>query len=269
METIEIPVLPHNGVPRSAFFRAVPRLSTWHRPYAVVLLILDWLATVAGQLHGDLALRPGRRPASPTRAASSTLVAYVFLPLGWVIILWGHGAYDRRYLGVGADEFKRVFRAAISATATVSFIAFATKIDLSRLSVGTALLGAPRLHHGRSLAGPPGARADPRAAAGPCTACCWSGRSPRRWTSTRPSSGCRAPGLVPVGIHLTESYAQGRGTDSPVPVYAGRDIMALVRDLERRHDRGLWIGRRRSPASCAGWPGRSRAPASTWWSLRS
>jgi exopolysaccharide biosynthesis polyprenyl glycosylphosphotransferase len=44
----------------------------------------------------------------------------------------------------------------------------------------------------------------------------------------------RAPsaGLVPVGIHLTEGYAQSRGNDSPVPVFAGHDIMSLVRDLE-------------------------------------
>ena len=35
----------------------------------------------------------------------------MLLPLGWVLILWGNGAYDRRYLGLGPDEFKRVIRA--------------------------------------------------------------------------------------------------------------------------------------------------------------
>ena len=41
-----------------------------------------------------------------------------------------------------------------------------------------------------------------------------------------------AAGLVPVGIHLTEGYAQSRGTvTSPVPVFAGRDVLSLVRDL--------------------------------------
>jgi exopolysaccharide biosynthesis polyprenyl glycosylphosphotransferase len=38
-------------------------------------------------------------------------------------------------------------------------------------------------------------------------------------------------GLVPVGIHLTEGYAKSRTADSPVPVFAGRDVLGLVRDL--------------------------------------
>jgi FlaA1/EpsC-like NDP-sugar epimerase len=43
---------------------------------------------------------------------------------------------------VGSEEYKRVFRASITAAATVSFLAFAFKVNLSRLSVGTALVGA-------------------------------------------------------------------------------------------------------------------------------
>src|SRR5690606_37388808 len=38
-------------------------------------------------------------------------------------------------------------------------------------------------------------------------------------------------GLLPVGIYLTEGYAQSRGAESPVPVFAGREILSLVRDL--------------------------------------
>ena len=39
-----------------------------------------------------------------------------------------------------------------------------------------------------------------------------------------------AAGMVPVGIHLTEGYV-ARDHSSPVPVFAGRDILALVREL--------------------------------------
>src|SRR3982750_3111496 len=35
-------VPPSNGVPRSAWFRT-RRMSTWHRPYAAVLLVLDYI----------------------------------------------------------------------------------------------------------------------------------------------------------------------------------------------------------------------------------
>ena len=38
-------------------------------------------------------------------------------------------------------------------------------------------------------------------------------------------------GLVPVGIHLSEGYAAGRVTESSVPVFRGRDLISLVRDL--------------------------------------
>ena len=41
------------------------------------------------------------------------LIAFVLLPPCWLVVLWGHGAYDRRYLGVGTDEFKRVVRAVV------------------------------------------------------------------------------------------------------------------------------------------------------------
>ena len=62
---------------------------------------------------------------------------FVLLPLGWLAVLWGHGAYDRRYLGMGTDEFKRVVRASVTVLALVSFLAFTTKgADLSRVAVG-------------------------------------------------------------------------------------------------------------------------------------
>jgi exopolysaccharide biosynthesis polyprenyl glycosylphosphotransferase len=40
-----------------------------------------------------------------------------------------------------------------------------------------------------------------------------------------------AAGLVPVGIHLMEGYAAGRDATAPVPIYAGHDVIALVRKL--------------------------------------
>jgi hypothetical protein len=40
--------------------------------------------------------------------------AYVVLPLGWLILLWANGTYDRRYLGLGSEEFKRVVRTSVT-----------------------------------------------------------------------------------------------------------------------------------------------------------
>jgi exopolysaccharide biosynthesis polyprenyl glycosylphosphotransferase len=38
-------------------------------------------------------------------------------------------------------------------------------------------------------------------------------------------------GMVPVGILLTEGYAAGRGSSSPIPVFSGRDVLSLVREI--------------------------------------
>jgi exopolysaccharide biosynthesis polyprenyl glycosylphosphotransferase len=157
-------------------------------------------------------------------------VMFVGLPISWVLILWGGGAYDRRYLGVGADEYKRVFRASITAAATVSFLAFAFKIDLSRLSVGTALVGSLLyIVVGRWLARRVLVlfRRYGKAVHRVLLVGNFSDATDVLTAVTR----VPAAGLVPVGIHLTEGFAAGRVTDSPVPVFRGRDLISLVRDL--------------------------------------
>ena len=229
METIEIPVLTHNGVPRSTSFRAAPRLSTWHRPYAFALLVIDWLAAT---LASFTAISVFAQADAGFRHAPSlfSVVAYLLLPLGWVVTLWGHGAYDRRYLGVGADEFKRVFRAAMAVTAMVSFLAFATKIDLSRLSVGTALLGTlVYIVIGRWLARRALVLLRSRGRA--VHRVLLVGSYVEALEVHRAVKRVPAAGLLPVGIYLTEGYAQSRDTTAPVPVFAGRDILSIVRDL--------------------------------------
>jgi exopolysaccharide biosynthesis polyprenyl glycosylphosphotransferase len=219
----------HNGVPRSTWFRASRRISTWHRPYASALVVFDYAAAALGS-YTAISLYTKAESGFQHAPKTFTLVAYAFLPLAWLIVLWGHGAYDRRYLGVGTDEFKRVFRASVTVTALVSFVVFSTNFSPSRVSVGLALLSsmlyvlvvryaARRIlviirGHGRAvhrvlLVGTFTEATDVHTA-----------------VSRAPGAG-----LVPVGIHLTEGYAAGRGTPSPVPVFAGRDVMSLVREL--------------------------------------
>jgi exopolysaccharide biosynthesis polyprenyl glycosylphosphotransferase len=38
-------------------------------------------------------------------------------------------------------------------------------------------------------------------------------------------------GLSPVGLYLTEGYGAARGVETPVPVYANRDLVELVREI--------------------------------------
>jgi len=131
--------LQTNGVPRSGWTRTRPA-STWHRVYLVALVILDFGASL---LANQISVSLFRQKAGfdLINADFLLLVTLVLLPAAWVIVLWSHGAYDRRYLGVGTDEFKRVVRASWTIVAVVAFLAFAYKRDVSRMSVGVALLG--------------------------------------------------------------------------------------------------------------------------------
>ncbi len=219
----------NNGVPRSSWYRTVRRVSTWHRPYTVALVVIDFVAaavasytSVVGFAQADAGFQ--RSP------EVFDLVAYILLPLAWLLLLWGHGAYDRRYLGMGTDEFKRVFRAGLTLTAVVSFIVFSTQFSPSRLSVGSALvLGLVYVMAGRSLARWLLVLARGR------------GRAVNRVLLVGPyneafdvhTAVTRVPGagLVPVGIFITEGYAAGRGAASPVPLFSGRDVLGLVREL--------------------------------------
>ncbi|GAA3752729.1 sugar transferase [Plantactinospora mayteni] len=231
---IQPPTTPQpNGVPRSAWARARRRVSRWHRPYIAILLLLDFAAAV---LASRIAIqwwdqaRAGFTDADKDPTWFHT-VSYLLLPLGWLIVLWANGAYDRRYLGLGTDEFKRVTRAGVAVAASVSFLAFATKTDLSRWTVGTALLGtlllvlfarsAARLilHTVRRRAGQAAQRI------------VLVGTLPEALEVHTAISRSPAAGLIPVAIHLTDGYAAARGIETPIPVYAGRDILSLVREV--------------------------------------
>jgi exopolysaccharide biosynthesis polyprenyl glycosylphosphotransferase len=218
-----------NGVPRSAWQRT-RRASTWHRPYAVLLVLLDYVAIVLANLTAISTLDQATAGFQKNHALFMT-IATVLLPLGWCVVLWGHGAYDRRYLGGGTDEFKRVVRASWTVVAVVAFMAFASKTDVSRLSVGVALLGglayvialrylARRLLYlGRERAGIATHRM------------LLIGTLQEALEVYATIARDPSAGLVPVGIHLTEGYAPNPTLSTPVPVHAGRDILSLVREL--------------------------------------
>ena len=223
-------VLTHNGVPRTTWYRAVPRLATWYRPYVAGLTLLDLCAVVLASYTAISTFEQanvGFRQHSPLWFL---ILAYVLLPIGWLFILWSHGAYDRRHLGIGAEEYKRVFRAFVTATATVSFLAFALKIDLSRLSVGTVLVG--------SLVYTLLARWFARWV---LTAVRKRGRAAHRvllvGTLAETTDVCAAvsrvpgAGLLPIGIHLTERFPAGKTPEGPVPVYTEGDVIARVREI--------------------------------------
>lgn len=226
---IQPPTRQTNGVVRSAWARA-HRVSRWHRPYTAILLVLD---TGAAALINLVATAMFEKAISgfQDNPALFYLIAYLLLPLGWVVMLWGNGAYDRRYLGLGTDEFKRVVRASVMVAATISFAAFASVTQLSRMTVGTALLGTMVLilllrYLARSVLHVV------RRRAGQAThRMLLVGTLPEALEVHRAVTRHPDAGLVPVAITLTDGYAAARGMQTPVPVYAGRDVLSLIREV--------------------------------------
>src|SRR3954451_15703215 len=233
----EQPPPPSNGVPRSAWTRSRRRLSRWHRPYTATLVFLDLLSTLAASVIAATFLEKARAGFTHRHLLfldgeqMFSFFAYVVLPLGWLILLWANGTYDRRYLGLGSEEFKRVVRTSVTVVACVSLLAFSTKTQLSRGTVFTVsvcallfilvfrVVARQILHLARRRTGHGAHRM------------VLVGALPEALEVYTAVTRSPAAGLIPVAIHLTDGYAAARGIETPVPVYVGRDLLALVREV--------------------------------------
>ncbi|GLZ00321.1 polyprenyl glycosylphosphotransferase [Actinoplanes sp. NBRC 103695] len=221
---------PSNGVPRSAWTRSHKRVSRWHRPYTAALIVLDFLSAVLASYIATATLEQANA-GFQNQPEIFTAMAYGALPLGWVIVLWSVGSYDRRYLGLGSEEFKRVFRSFVVIVASISLAAFAAKTSLSRGTVALVSGGAlvfillcryfarQILHLARRRTGHGAHRM------------VLVGTLPEALEVYTAVTRSPAAGLIPVAIHITDGLASVRGIETPVPVYAGRDVLSLVREV--------------------------------------
>jgi exopolysaccharide biosynthesis polyprenyl glycosylphosphotransferase len=225
---------PNHGVARSAFGRVVPRRARWHRIFVGWLVVLDFMcAQAASQTAIFLFAKAASGFGDETTflgLSTFSVVANVGLPLGWLALLAGVGAYDRRAVGIGSEEVKRVFRATIAMAALVSFLAFAFKTDLSRMTV-VVVIGAAMFYTlvGRMLA---------RVALH--TARRWNRATSRMLLVGRLSDAQlvydvavrnRKAGLLPIGIHIPDFPKADEQLSARVPIYAGWDIVPLVQKL--------------------------------------
>ncbi len=221
---------PSNGVPRSAWTRSHRRLSRWHRPYTLILILLDLISALFASYLAVIFIERANS-GFQGREEIFYLVAFVGLPLGWLAILWGNGSYDRRYLGLGSEEFKRVVRAFVTVVAGVSLLAFGTKTQLSRMTIAYVTVAAlvfilfcrysarQILHVARRKTGHGAHRM------------ILVGTLPEALEVYTAVTRSPAAGLIPVAIHITDGYAAARGIETPVPVYASRDVLSLVREV--------------------------------------
>jgi len=70
------------------------------------------------------------------------------LPLLWWVTMRLCGGYDAKFIGVGSDEFRKVFNTGASLTAAIAIASYATKFGLARGYVAVALPTATLLDLG-------------------------------------------------------------------------------------------------------------------------
>ena len=113
---------------------ARPRSTSWVGVYLRRVVIADALCGLAA---GMLALW-GRFGPSGEHQVVYLLLA-CSLPVLWCATVALAGGYDSRFIGLGSDEFRRVLNAAVSLTAGLAIVSYATKLDIARGYVAIAL----------------------------------------------------------------------------------------------------------------------------------
>jgi hypothetical protein len=114
-----------------------PAPARWRTAYPLALVGLDLMSFLisAGlaarvQFHGDI---------SPTARGGWYAFVAMFAPVVWVGLLASVGCYKIGRIGLGADEYKGVFNAALRLTALMCFAGFVLRVPISREYVGVAL----------------------------------------------------------------------------------------------------------------------------------
>jgi exopolysaccharide biosynthesis polyprenyl glycosylphosphotransferase len=106
----------------------------WQSTYLRSAILVDALcALVASALAIEV------RFASPYYRPTAYLAITLALPLIWLGAVALAGGYDSRFIGVGSDEFRKIFNAGATSTAAVAIACFAMKFDIARGYVAIAL----------------------------------------------------------------------------------------------------------------------------------
>ncbi|WP_184838973.1 sugar transferase [Allocatelliglobosispora scoriae] len=226
------PVVPKsNGVARSAFTRNRRRLARWHRPYIALLVVVDIISALAGSWTAVQLFEQADSGFARFPIIYFNLIAYAMMPVGWLVLLWAGGAYDRRSLGVGTEEFKRVLRAAVTVTAGISILALGFKIDLSRWSVATAVSATLIYMLFMRTAARRALHSVRRRRHQATHRMLLTGTLQETMFVYKIVTRSPAAGLHPVAIHLSDGYGAARRTQAPIPTYTGNDLLKLANEV--------------------------------------
>ena len=122
------------GVSDSSYVSAVSdhsdwltgRPDAWMRSYVRQVVVADFSAAVVAAIAA-VWVRFGTRP------NDRYLMLSLALPLLWVIAVRVFGGHEKRFLGTGPDEFRRILNAGLSLTGALALISYAVNNELSRV----------------------------------------------------------------------------------------------------------------------------------------
>ncbi len=124
------PAEPDGAVP------AEPASGSWMRWYVGVLMLVDAAALAAAGAIAML-VRFGTMEVPLRGLTYSVVVLAATVP--WVATMAVCRAYEPRFLGLGSEEFRRVFNASVRFTALVAVLAYALDVEVARGMVAVAL----------------------------------------------------------------------------------------------------------------------------------
>ena len=109
----------------------------WEYVYSAALMALDAvLITIACALAIAVNFSGSEPSFNASLHAGDAPVSYAWLigllPPVWVAIIAASDAYESRFLGVGSEEFKRVFNASIRFVALLALVSYALKAQFAR-----------------------------------------------------------------------------------------------------------------------------------------
>ena len=113
---------------------AVADPATWLGRYLHAVVAVDGACALAGGLAALVI-----RFEDPGLGRVPYLIFTLSLPVLWCLSVALAGGYDARMVGLGSDEFRRVFNAAVSLTAGIAIVSYITKGDIARSYVLIAL----------------------------------------------------------------------------------------------------------------------------------
>ena len=114
--------------------RATPSVITWTGRYLRQAMVIDGGTAL---LAGVLALRS--RLDSHGHVPPAYILLTIGLPIAWIACVALARGYEARFIGAGADEFRRIINAGISLTGAIAIVSYATSARVARGYVVVAM----------------------------------------------------------------------------------------------------------------------------------